>query len=57
MIIEYGRKPPEALAYDELMTTGLMKKKKIYFISKSILKPAIYVYLYADEMIAVAGTD
>lgn len=25
MIIEYGRKPSEALAYDELMTPGLMK--------------------------------
>jgi len=29
MIIEYGRKPPEALAYDELTTPGLIK---IYII-------------------------
>ena len=49
-------KPAEALAYDELTTPGLMK---IYIVLslKLILKPAIYIHLYSDDMLMVAGTD
>ena len=54
MIIEYDRKPPEALAYDELTTSGLIEINILSLKSKFSLKLAIYIY--SHDMSMVAGT-
>ena len=36
MIIEYDRKPPEALAYDEWITSGLIEINIVFEILSSV---------------------
>ena len=53
MIIEYYRKPPEALAYDELTTSGLIGINIFLEIISSVWN---LIYIYSDDMSVVAGT-
>ena len=52
MIIEYDRKPTEALAYDEWITSGLIE---INILSLQFETCYIY-YIYSDNMLVVVGT-
>ena len=56
MIIEYDRKPPEALAYDEWITSGLIEINILSLKYEVQFETCYIYYIYSDDMSVVAET-
>ena len=56
MIIEYDKKPPEALAYDVSITSGLIEINILSLKFQIQFETCYIYYIYSDDMSVVAGT-